>query len=216
MKIPHLIKDTLQEKVLIKQRVLNASKYQKNIIKYAQKKVNNIYQQAVSEQEDIYQTAYQQGYNDGAKQLLADFLMGIDENEKAFQKQVKKSVELLEKLLIRFFSDDRIKEIVAHHFVLQQEKLSHSQIYLPANMQQILSTLYPDLKTQADTTNDTIALEFNNEIFYFSPKVATKNIFPQIFSVASRCQLLEKRKANYQKLTELLTTHRDEYEPTDQ
>lgn len=216
MKILPLIKDTVQEKVLIKKRVLSASKYQKAIIKYAQKKVNNIYQQAVSEQEDIYQSAYQQGYNDGAKQLLADFLVSLEKNEKAFQKQVKKSAEILEKLLIKFFSDDRIKEVVAHHFLLQQEKPRKSQIYLPAEMQHILSTQYPELKIQADIASDTIALECNNEIFYFSPNIAAKNTLPQIFSGASRCQLLEKRKASYQKLIKLLTTHRDEHEPADQ
>lgn len=210
------VKDTAQEKVLIKKRPLNASKYQKTVIEYAQKKANDLYQQAVTEKTEIYQIAYQQGYNDGIKQLLADFLICIDKSEDAFQNQVKQSSERLEALLVNFFSDMRVKEIVAHYFLLQQEKTRHHQIHLPANMQHIFSDQYPELTIESNSSSDTIALEFNNEICYFSPNIAAKNTLPQIFSVSSRCQLLKEHKANYQKFIELLSTHRGKHEPTDQ
>lgn len=216
MKIPPPIKDTAQEKVLIKQCTLRASKYKKVTIEYAKRTANDLYQHAITEKSKIYQTAYQQGYDDSIKQLLADFLICINKSEELFQRQVKQSSEQLESLLVNFFNDMRIKEIVAHHFILQHEKPSHRQIYLPANMRHIITDQYPQLTIEANTSNDTIALEFNNEIYYFSPNIAAKNTLPQIFSVASRCQLLEEHKARYQKLIELLNTHRDEHESTDQ
>ncbi|TOM54481.1 hypothetical protein CGH73_28650, partial [Vibrio parahaemolyticus] len=67
------------------------------------------------EKESIYQTAYQQGYNDGAKQLLADFIESLNNSEIALQKRLSQSAEQLETLLVKLFSDPRIKDIVADY-----------------------------------------------------------------------------------------------------
>ncbi len=41
------------------------------------------------------------------------------------------------------------------------------------------------------TADNTIALEVDNRITYFSPVIASKNIFPHVFSVPTQCQILK-------------------------
>ncbi|ENG4186115.1 hypothetical protein ABT230_002918 [Providencia rettgeri] len=212
MKIPPSVKETSQERVLIKKRALSASQYQKNVIQYAQSKANDYYQQAVSEKESIYQTAYQQGYNDGAKQLLADFIESLNNSEIALQKRLSQSAEQLETLLVKLFSDPHIKDIVADYFLHQQENPCNINLHLPADMQPFLKEQHSGIQVQTNTSSTTIALEVDNKICYFSPSIAAKNTLPQIFSVANRCQIIEKRKKAYQALITLLNIHRGEHD----
>ncbi|HDN2512182.1 TPA: hypothetical protein P1K35_002363 [Providencia rettgeri] len=216
MKTPAPIKDTAQENVLIKKRVLSASKYQKAVIQYTQKKANIDHQKIISEKDNVYQIAHQQGYSDGIKQLLADFIEGIDCCETAFQKQVNQSAERLEKRLVAVFSDDRIKDIVASYFLHQQKKSANTKLYVPTNMQHTLNKEYTCVHIQPNTSNDTIAIESNNEIHYFSPLIAAKKVLPQILAVSTRCQILEKNKKSYQELIELVNNHRGNHDPIDQ
>lgn len=214
MKIPVHIKDTAQENVLIRKRVLDASKYQKRVTQHAKKCANTEYQQMVTEKESIYQIAYQQGYNDGTKQLLADFINGINNCENSFQKRVTQSAEQLENLLMALFNDARIKEIVAHYFLQKNEATNHVHLHVPVNMRSALNNQYPEIQIQTSENDNVIALETGNEICYFSPLVSAKNTLPHVFSIEKRCQILEQHKESYQKLIELLHIHRGAHEPT--
>lgn len=208
MKIQPTIEHTLQEKVLIKKRALSASKYEKKTIQYAQEKANDCYQQAIKEKENIYQTAYQQGYNDGAKQLLDDFINGLEKSGAAYQQNISQSEKHLEKLLMELFNDIRIKEIIAHYFMGQLEDPNSINLHLPVNIQQNLKNHLSGIKICPNTQSDAIALESNNEICYFSPLIAAKNTLPQIYSVSARCQILEKHKIAYQQLSVLIDNSR--------
>lgn len=214
MKTPVHIKDTAKENVLIKKRVLNASRYQKQVIQHAKKCANIDYQKMISEKESIYQIAYQQGYNDGVKTLLTDFINEIKNCETTLQKQVIQSAEQLENLLMELFNDLRIKEIVAHHFLQKNEAMSHIQLHVPVNMQSALNSQYPEIQIQTSENDNVIALEAGNEICYFSPHTSAKNTLPHIFSIENRCQILKQHKESYQTLIELLHIHRGEHEST--
>ncbi|WP_369309466.1 hypothetical protein [Providencia rettgeri] len=205
------VRETVLENVLIRKRVLNASKYEKKVIQFAQKRANDYYQQAIIEKETIQQIAYQHGYNDGIKQLLTDFIEGLNKSEITFQKQVNQSEAKLEKLLVDLFSDIRLKQIIAHYFLHQQENANNIQLHIPVEIQPLLDKQYSKVKIQTHSNCDTIALEADNEICYFSPSVAAKNSLPQILSISSRCQVLAQHKASYQQFIELLNTTRGEH-----
>lgn len=196
------IEDTAQEKVLIKRQVLHTSKYEKDIIQYAKKKVSEHYQQSQEEKEHLYQVAYQHGYNNGVKQLLNDFIAALEKSEKAFQKQVNKSQEKLEQLLIELFSDERLKEIIACYFINQHKELDNITLHLPIDIQHYLENWTSEIHIVTHTINESIALEVDNEIHYFSPLISAKNTLPHIFSVPTRCQILNEQKVAYQKLIE--------------
>ncbi|HBO23389.1 hypothetical protein [Providencia sp.] len=202
-KTPPDIKQTVAEKVLIKHQVLSTDKYRKAVTQQAQKKANEYYQQAKQEQEALYQTAYQHGYNEGIKQLLADFINVLATSEKQYQEKAHESESQLTKLLTDFFADNRLQEIVALYFEKQQHKAADIALHLPANLQSRFAENCADLKLLTSTEN-TIALEVDNKITYFSPSVATKNILPHVFSVPTQCQILQERKNAYQNLIELM------------
>lgn len=204
MKPQPMIKETARENVLIKGRALAASKYGKAIIQFAKESANNSYKHTDKEKDNIYQSAYQQGYNDGLKKLLNDFILGLEKSELAYQKRISQSKKSLEKQLMELFNDARIKEIIAHYFIGQLEDPSGIHLYLPVDMQQNFKNHLSDIKICPNTQSDAIALEVNNEICYFSPLIAAKNTLPQIYSVSTRCQILEKHKIAYQQLITLI------------
>ncbi|WP_265495268.1 hypothetical protein, partial [Providencia heimbachae] len=180
-KIQSNIKQTLFEKVLIKNQVVNADKYSRSIIKQAHKRANDYYQQAKKEQNEIHSVAYLNGYNDGIKQLLAHFINTIENSEKKYQEKVKKSEEKLIQLLTEFFTDERLHDIIVHYFKQQQYKLENITLHLPIRMKKKLKDTMPNIAIKTSTSN-IIALEADKKITYFSPTVAANNILPHVFS----------------------------------
>ncbi|MEQ4676056.1 hypothetical protein ABN063_15955 [Providencia vermicola] len=203
-----------QEKVLIKKQVLTAFKYKKSIIQYAKKKSNDLYQHAQESVLQLHKTAYQQGYDDGIKQLLHNFIATLEHSEITFQEQVNQSQKKLENLLMVLFDDDRLKEIVAHYFAQKSKMTSKITLHLPANMQSNLNITKQNITILSHTDYGSIALESNNQIYDFSPSIATKNTLPQIFSIPTRCQILNERKIAYQKLIEKIHTENPKNEDT--
>lgn len=207
---------TAQEKVLIKKQVLNASKYEKSIIQYAKKKSNRLYQHAQENEAILQKAAYQQGYNDGLKQLLHDFIAGLEHSIIAFQEQVNQSQVRLENLLMSLFNDDRLKEIIAHYFAQSPEIASKTTLHLPAQTHANLNDIKQNITILTHADYESIALETNNQICYFSPSIATKNTLPQIFSIPVRCQILDEQKVAYQKLIERINAEKENNDDTPQ
>ncbi|QCJ68526.1 hypothetical protein C9446_00765 [Providencia heimbachae] len=210
------IKQTLFEKVLIKSPILSADKYCRAVVKQAHKKANAYYQTAIQEKNEIYNTAYQNGYNNGIKQLLSNFINTIENSEKQYQEKIQTSEALLVQRLTEFFTDERLHDIIVHYFKQQRTKLENVTLYLPSKMQKQFRDTMPDISLKVSTSN-TIALEIDNKITYFSPTVATNNILPHVFSVSTRCNLLKEQKDNYQKMIELinLSSNQNEDNTTD-
>ncbi|EPL9570113.1 hypothetical protein MMK73_002190, partial [Providencia rettgeri] len=125
---------TAKEKVLIKRQVLNAEKYEKNLLHYARKKTAGLYQHAQENNTHLRKMAYQQGYDDGVKQLLHDFIAGLEHSKNAFQEQVNQSQTRLENLLMSMFNDNRLKDIIAHYFAQSPEITSKTTLHLPAQI----------------------------------------------------------------------------------
>ncbi|EPL6454667.1 MULTISPECIES: hypothetical protein [Providencia] len=207
---------TSQEKVLIKRQVLNAEKYEKNILQYAKKKTADLYQQTQENKAHLYKIAYQQGYNDGVKQLLHDFIAGLEHSKIAFQEQVNQSQVRLENLLMSLFNDDRLKDIIAHYFAHSPEIASKTTLHLPAQIHANLNDIKQNITILPHSDYESIALEANNQICYFSPSIATKNTLPQIFSIPARCQILDEQKMAYQKLIDRINIEKDNNEDTPQ
>lgn len=205
---------TAQEKVLIKKQVLTAFKYKKSIIQYAKKKSNDLYLHAQENVLQLQKTAYQQGYDDGIKQLLHDFIARLEHSEITFQEQVNQSQKKLENLLMTMFGDDRLTEIIAHYFTQKSGMTSKVTLHLPANVQPNLNITKQNITILSHADYGSIALESNNQIFDFSPSIATKNTLPQIFAIPTRCQILNERKIAYQKLIEKIHTENPKNENT--
>ena len=213
-KIPPEIKQTMSEKILIKHQVLSADKYCRTVTQQVKKKANEYYQQAKQEQEAIYQTAYQQGYNEGVKQLLTDFIHTLETSEIQYQENVSQSKKQLVQILNDFFGDNHIQEIVALYFEKQHQKVADITLHLPTKMQSRFVGNNSDMKL-ATSTNNTIALEVNNKITYFSPVVASKNILPHIFSVPTQCQILQEHKNAHQNLIAIINSIQGESKDAD-
>lgn len=193
------VKQTMSEKVLIKYQALRSDKYCQAIIQQAKKKANGHYQQAQQQQDAIYQSAYQQGYNDGISQLLTDFIQVLATSEVQYQEKVSQSEKQLVKILKDIFTDDHLQEMVAHYFKKQTPKMADITLHLPEKVQARLAESGIDIKL-SPTTNNTLALEVDNKITYFSPNVAAKNILPHVFSVPTQCQILQMHKDAYHNL----------------
>lgn len=114
------------------------------------------------------------------------------------------------------FNDDRLKDIIAHYFAQSPEVTSKTTLHLPAHMQTNLNDIKQNITVLPHTDYESIALEANNQICYFSPSIATKNTLPQIFSIPVRCQILDEQKIVYQKLIERINTEKKNDEDTTQ
>ncbi|MEW2739149.1 hypothetical protein [Providencia sp. PROV130] len=198
-KTPLNVKQTMSEKVLIKYHALRADRYHKTITQKAKKKANEYYQQAKQQQETIYQSAYQQGYYDGIKQLLTDFIHVLETSEIQYQENTSQSKEQLMKILNDIFGNNELQEMVAVYFEKQYAKMTNTTLHLPAKMQARITRSGSDMKFST-TADNTIALEVDNKITYFSPITASKNIFSHVFSVPTQCQILKMHKKAYHNL----------------
>jgi len=207
---------TAKEKVLIKRQVLNAEKYEKNLLHYARKKTAGLYQHAQENNTHLRKMAYQQGYDDGVKQLLHDFIAGLEHSKNAFQEQVNQSQTRLENLLMSMFNDNRLKDIIAHYFAQSPEITSKTTLHLPAQIHVNLNEIKQNITILTHDDYESIALEVNNQICYFSPSIATKNTLPQIFTIPVRCQILDEQKVAYQKLIERINAEKENNEDTPQ
>ncbi|MEY0434463.1 hypothetical protein [Providencia huaxiensis] len=214
-KAPLNVKQTMSEKVLIKYQALSADRYHRTIIQLAQKKASEHYQQAKQQQEALYQTAYHQGYNDGIKQLLTDFITAIENSEIQYQENTSQSKEQLMKILHKLFGDNHLQETVAAYFEKKYAKITNSTLHLPANMQARIAKNDSDMKFSTSSDN-TIALEVDNKITYFSPIIASKNIFPHVFSVPTQCQILKMHKEAYQSLIKTINSIQEKHKDANQ
>ncbi|WP_272687479.1 hypothetical protein [Providencia sp. PROV149] len=104
------IQQTAREKVLIKHNTISAFRYAKHITKQAHKQVTENYQKAQQEIEHIRHVAYQQGYQDGLKQLLSNMIESIEMSEKRFQQQLSQSKEQLLHQLSEFSTINYYKQ----------------------------------------------------------------------------------------------------------
>nr|ELR5114525.1 hypothetical protein [Providencia stuartii] len=196
------IQHTAVEKVLIKHAALSAFNYAKRIEEQARKYAAERYQHTQNEVESINQIAYQQGYRDGFKQLLADLIECLDNSEKRYQQKLQQSQELLLQQLTNLFHDSRLQEIIADYFIQQEQENNPITFYLPDVLQKKLSHNNSHLKFQPSLDGD-IALESNNEIIHFSPTAAAQYVLPNILTIPSRCQLLVEQKSAYQNMLNL-------------
>ncbi|EML1937158.1 hypothetical protein ABN056_12465 [Providencia vermicola] len=190
------IQQTAREKVLIKHNTISAFRYAKHITKQAHKQVTENYQKAQQEIEHIRHVAYQQGYQDGLKQLLSNMIESIEMSEKRFQQQLSQSKEQLLHQLSEFFHDKLLQTIIAEHFI-QQSNMEPAILYLPSSLQENSPQKNAHIKF-IPSQNEDIALEIGNEIIHFSPSIAVKHLLPQLLSIPSRCQVLAERKIAYQ------------------
>lgn len=196
------IQQTAIEKVLIKHNAISAFRYAKRIKQQAKQHAKKYVQQAQNEADMIHQIAYQQGYHDGLKQLLSNMIESIELSEIRYQEKWQQSQEVLKQQLMTFFSDPRLQQVVADHFIEQQSDINQVILYLPeAFDKQIYQTnshitISPSLEGE-------IALETNNEIVSFSPSIAAQHVLTQMLSIQSRCQILAEKKANYQNMINL-------------
>ncbi len=202
-KIQPNIKQTLFERVLIKNQILSIDKYSRSVVKQAHKIANDCYQKAKNEQNEIYNTAYHNGYNEGVKELLSDFINTIEKSEKQYQEKTKKHESQLMQLLTDFFNDERLHEIIIHYFKQKKNKPEEMTLYLPAKMKNNYRDTIPGVTLKASVSN-TIALEVDDKITYFSPTVAANNVLPNVISISMRCNLLREQKNNYQRMIELI------------
>ncbi|EMG6528896.1 hypothetical protein AB7W58_00470 [Providencia rettgeri] len=214
-KIPQNVKQTMSEKVLIKYQALSADRYHKTMTQQAQKKASEYYQQAKQQQETIYQSAYQQGYYDGIKQLLTDFIHVLETSEIQYQENTSQSKEQLMKILNDIFGNNELQEVVAVYFEKQYAKVTNTTLHLPAKMQTRIAQSGSDMKFSTAADN-TIALEVDNKITYFSPITASKNIFPHVFSVPTQCQILKMHKKTYQNLITTINSIQEEHKDVGQ
>ncbi|BBU99642.1 hypothetical protein AB6H26_18445 [Providencia hangzhouensis] len=213
-KTPPNVKQTMSEKVLIKYQALSADRYHTIITQQAQKKASELYKQTKQQQEAIYQTAYQQGYNDGIKQLLTDFIHAVETSEIQYQENISQSKEQLMKILNDIFGDNHLQETVATYFERQCAKTTNTTLHLPEKMQTRITIGGSDMKFST-TADNTIALEVDNRITYFSPVIASKNIFPHVFSVPTQCQILKMHKNAYQNLITTINSIPEEHKYAD-
>ncbi|HHE6471050.1 TPA: hypothetical protein ACPFI9_003719 [Providencia rettgeri] len=213
-KTPLNVKQTMSEKVLIKHQVLSTDKYCKTVTQQAKKKANTYYQEAQQQQQAIHQIAYQQGYNDGIKQLLTDFIHAIETSEIQYQENVGQSEKQLVKILNGIFADPHLQETVARYFEKQDSKMTNMTLHLPAKIHARLEENISRLKLST-TTDNTLALEVDNKITYFSPSIASKNILPHVFSVPIQCQILQIHKKTYQNLIARINSIQEECDNAD-
>lgn len=196
------IQQTAVEKVLIKHHAVSAFRYAKRIEKQAQKQATAQVEQAHREIEQIRHLAYQQGYHDGLKQLLSNMIESIELSEIRYQEKWSQNQEDLKQQLVTFFSDPRLQQIIADHFVEQQSDTDQVTLYLPDafgkqfHQQSSHITISPSLDGE-------IAIEANNEIVYFSPTIAAQHALTQMLSIQSRCQILADKKTAYQNMINL-------------
>ncbi|MEX0422708.1 hypothetical protein KDV38_03020 [Providencia rettgeri] len=214
-KTPPNVKQTMSEKVLIKYQALSADRYHRVITQQAKKKASELYQQTKQQQEAIYQVAYQQGYNDGIKQLLTDFIHAVETSEIQYQENTSQSKEQLMQVLNNIFGDNHLQETVAAYFEKQYAKTANTTLHLPEKIQTRITISGSGMKLST-TADNTIALEVDNKITYFSPAIASKNIFPHVFSVPTQCQILKMHKKAYQNLITTINSIQEGHKYADQ
>ncbi|QHB33889.1 hypothetical protein F0T03_18130 [Yersinia canariae] len=208
------IRQTAQEKVLIKHQAMKASRYQKVLITQAQKKAAEHCQLAQQEAQEIRHIAYQQGYQDGLQKLLTDLLHGLESSQRQYQKALASSEEQLQILLAEIFSDSRMYEIVSDHFIRLHPEYPQTQIHLPPSL---LNKLKPALAgmqhiTIVSGSEECIALEVNNEILHFSPESAAQRILPSVLSLPARCTILLTKKTLYRKFSQQFSQSKEPYD----
>lgn len=201
------IRQTAVEKVLIKHQAMKASRYQKVLITQARKQAAEHCQQAQQEAEEIQRIAYQQGYQDGLQKLLADLVLGLESSQRQYQQALANSEARLQTLLEEMFSDPRTYEIVSDHLVRQHPESTQIQMHLPPSLLKKLKPALAEIQhiTVLGGSEQSIALEVNNEILHFSPQSAAQRTLPHILSLPARCTILQSKKALYQKFSEQLS-----------
>lgn len=208
------IGQTAIEKVLIKHQAMTADRYQKLLIDQAKKQVTEYCQQAQSEMQQIQQAAYQQGYQDGVRKLLADLLQGVELSQRQYQRALEQSQTRLQALLSELFNDPRLYDIISDHFINLHPDASQIRLYLPSSLIETLKPALAEMQhiTLVCSTEQGLALEVDNEIIHFSPAGAAQRTLPQILSLPARCEVLHARKHHYQQLTELLNRTGDQHD----
>ncbi|HDL6961231.1 TPA: hypothetical protein PXM28_000440 [Yersinia enterocolitica] len=198
------IRQTAVEKVLIRHQAMKASRYQKIVTAQARKQATEHCQQAQQEAEEIQRIAYQQGYQDGLKMLLADLLLGLESSQRQYQQALASSEARLQELLEEMFSDPRIYEIVSDHLVRQHPESTQIQMHLPPSLLKKLKPALAEIQhiSVIGGAEQSIALEVNNEIIHFSPQTAAQRTLPHILSLPARCTILQSKKALYHTFSE--------------
>ncbi|MGE4802863.1 HrpE/YscL family type III secretion apparatus protein [Yersinia hibernica] len=208
------IRQTAQEKVLIKHQAMKASRYQKVLITQAKKQAAEHCQLAQQEAQEIRHIAYQQGYQQGLQKLLADLLLGLESSQRQYQQALASSEEQLQTLLTEIFSDTRMYEIVSDHFIRQHPEYPQTQIHLPPSLLHKLKPTLAEIKhlTILSGSEKSIALEIDNEILHFSPESATQRILPHILSLPARCTILQTQQVLYRNFSEQLNQSREPHD----
>lgn len=201
------IRQTAVEKVLIKHQAMKANRYQKVLIEQAKKQASEHCQQAQQEAEEIQRIAYQQGYQDGLQKLLADLLLGLESSQRQYQQALASSEARLQTLLEEMFSDPRTYGIVSEHFIRQHPEPTQIQMHLPPSLLKKLKPVLAEIQhiSLVGGTEESIALEVNNEILHFSPPSAAQRTLPHVLSLPARCSILQSKKALYQKFSQQLS-----------
>lgn len=212
------IMQTAQEKVLIKHQAIKASRYHKQLINSAKKQVAKYCQQAQSEAQAIRQMAYEQGYQDGVRQLMADMLQGIELSQRQYQQALAHSQTQLHTILIELFNDPRMYEIISHHFINLQLDAPQITMHVPPGLMNRLKPILTEIQhiTVRSGAEDGIAMETGDEILHFSPTNAAQRMLPKLLPMPLRCKILGARNACYQKIAELanLTGNTDDTSST--
>ncbi|WP_272666194.1 hypothetical protein [Providencia sp. PROV174] len=118
------------------------------------------------------------------------------------------------KILNDIFGNNELQEMVAAYFEKQYAKVANTTLHLPTRMQARIAQSGSDMKLSTAADN-TIALEVDNKITYFSPITASKNIFPHVFSVPTQCQILKMHKKVYQNLITTINSISEEHKDAD-
>lgn len=201
------IRHTALEKVLIKHQAIKANRYHNILIAQARKQAAGHCQQAQQEAEKIRRVAYEQGYQDGLRTLLADLIKGLEANKDQYQQAVASTEAQLQALLVEIFGDTRIFEIVSEYFLRLHPETLQINMYLPPSL--VKKMEFPQEQTQHVTIiggpEGSITLEVDKEILHFSPAGAVQRILPQVLSLSSQCNILQARKKMYHKYIQQLS-----------
>lgn len=211
------IRQTAVEKVLIKHQAIKASRYQKIVTAQARKQATEYCQLAQQEAEEIQRIAYQQGYQDGLQKLLADLLLGLESSQRQYQQAVASSEARLQTQLEEMFGDPRMYEIISEHFIRQHPESTRIQMHLPPSLLKKLKPVLVKIQhiNVVGGTEESIALEVNNEILHFSPQSAAQRTLPHILSLPARCTILQSKRALYQKFSEQFSQSGDAHDNFD-
>ncbi|CNH90219.1 hypothetical protein [Yersinia mollaretii] len=201
------IRQTAQEKVLIKHQAMKASRFKKILTQQAKKQAAEICQSAQQEAAEIQRVAYQEGYQHGLQKLLMDLVHGLESSQSQYQQMLARSEARLQTLLADVFSDSRVYEIVSDHFIRLHPESPQIQMYLPPALLKKLKPALAEIQHIAVLAGaeECVALEVDNEILHFSPDGAAQSSLPHIFTLSARCNILQARKEMYRKFSEQLS-----------